>query len=125
MARGVLSKIAADRGINIEIRTAGLAHHPKQGVAANALTVMQELGIDISDDYSKPVTADALKWADLILPLSQNLKEHLLEDHLELASRLRCLVKDVRDPYGGSIADYRGVRDTLQGLLSEFVLTLT
>jgi protein-tyrosine phosphatase len=124
MARGILRKLAQGRNIAIEIRTAGLAHHPNRPVAPKALAVMQESGIDISDDYSKPVSVDALEWADLILALNQNLKEDLLEGFPEVAGKLRCFDSDVRDPYRGSISTYREVRDTLQGLLSDFVLTL-
>lgn len=122
MAGGILRKLAEDRNIAIEIRTAGLAHHPSKPVASKAVAVMKEWGIDISDDYSKPVTVDDLKWADLILSLTQNINEDLLEEYPNLAPKLRCLASDIRDPYCGSMAVYRDVRDTLRTLLLDFSL---
>ena len=72
---------------------------------------MQELGINIVDEYSKPITADALTWADMIVPaVQQSHKEYLLEQYPEVAGKVRCLACDVRDPYGGSMSDYREVK---------------
>jgi protein arginine phosphatase len=124
MAGGLLKKIASERGIDLEIHTAGLAHHPNQPVAEQAVAALQEFGINISDEYSKPVTADALTWADIIVAVQQSHKEYLLAKYPEVAGKVHCLACDVRDPYGGSISDYRAVRDKLEQLLSGFVLTL-
>lgn len=123
MARGILRRVASERGINMDVRTAGLAHHPNRGVAEHAVSVMRELEIDISDDYSKPVTAAALQWADIIISLQRSLVDELLEDYPELADKLRSLDRDVRDPYCGTVKDYREVRDELHRLLSRLVLT--
>jgi protein-tyrosine phosphatase len=113
-----------ERGITIETRTAGLAHHPNRAVAEKAIAVMRELGINISDEYSKPVTADLLKWADLILLLQESHMDAFLETYPDFSVKLRYVGTDVRDPYCGSLADYREVRDVLQKLLAQFVVNI-
>jgi protein-tyrosine phosphatase len=124
MAAGLLSKIAKEKGINVDVRTAGLAYHPNKRVAQSAVAVMEELGIDISDEYSKPVTAEGLNWADVVLTVQRSHKAHLLEDCPSIEQKLRLLESDVRDPYCGPIAEYRNVRDQLKSLLAQFVLSL-
>jgi protein arginine phosphatase len=72
MAGGLVRKLGHDSGINLEVRTAGLAHHPNQPVAGNAVAVMKEIGIDISDEFSKPVTLETVEWADTIVFVQQD-----------------------------------------------------
>ncbi len=118
MAGGLLRKIASQKGVPVEVRTAGLAHHANTRVAEKAVAVMEEIGIDISDEYSKPVTPEALEWADIIIPIQRNHGAHLLEDNPQLKQRIRFLDYDVIDPYNGSISDYRERRDQLESLLA-------
>ncbi len=60
MAGGLLRRIASGAGIKVEVRTAGLTPHANTRVAENAITVMREIGIDISDEYSRGVTPEDL-----------------------------------------------------------------
>jgi len=122
MAGGLVRKIAGQAGAKVEVRTAGLAHHANTRVAEKAVAVMREIGIDISDEYSKPVTTDALEWADIIIPIQRNHGAHLLEDDPALERKIRFLEYDVMDPYNGSFADYRERRDQLESLLSKLSL---
>lgn len=124
MAGGLIKKIASQKGIDVKVRTAGLSHHANQGVAEKAVTVMQEIGIDISDEYSKPVTAEALEWADIIVPIQRNHGAHLLEDYPKIKSKIRFLDDDVQDPYNGSISVYRERRNQLELLLSRLSFEL-
>ena len=124
MAGGLLREIAHSRGVNIDVRTAGLAHHHGKRVAENAVTVMAELGIDISEEYSKPVRAQDLNWADIVLPVQRDHAEHLIEDFPDAAPKIRFLENDVPDPYLGPVTEYREKRDVLAGLLSLFVESL-
>ena len=124
MAGGLLRMVAKSRGLAVDVRTAGLAYHPGKPVAENAVTVMAELGIDISDEYSKPVTMQDLDWADLVVPVQRNHADHLIEDFPEAAKKIRFLETDVPDPYCGPVTEYREKRDVLNNLLSRFVESL-
>ena len=121
MAAGLVILIAKSRGLTIDVRSAGLRHHPGKRVAENAVTVMKELGIDISNEYSKPVTSELLAWADLIVTIQRDHADYLIEDFPKIAPKIRQLESDVRDPYCGPPAEYREVRDTLHGLLSRLI----
>lgn len=124
MAGGLLRAIGQSKGVSVFVRTAGLAYHHGKRVAENAVTVMSELGIDISDEYSKPVTVQDLKWADIVLPVQRDHADHLIEDFPDAAPKIRFLEYDVPDPYLGPLTEYREKRDVLIGLLSRFIDSL-
>ncbi|MCL5974327.1 MAG: arsenate reductase ArsC [Gammaproteobacteria bacterium] len=95
-------------GDDIEIRSAGIEAH---GQNAQAIKVMAEVGIDISQQESIRVNGEMLEWADLLVTLCENADEqcpivspHTLRLHLPLT-----------DP-----AKYRG---TEEEILAEFRLT--
>ena len=95
-------------GDDIEIRSAGIEAH---GQNAQAIKVMSEVGIDISQQESIRVNGEMLEWADLLVILCENADEqcpivspHTLRLHLPLT-----------DP-----AKYRG---TEEEILAEFRLT--
>jgi protein-tyrosine-phosphatase len=117
MAAGLLTLIAKSKRLSIDARSAGLCHHPGKQVAENAVTAMKELGIDISNDYSKAVTPELLAWADCVVAVQRSLADHVVENFPEIGSKVHHLQSDVRDPYCGSIAEYRDARDQLRSLL--------
>ena len=121
MAAGLLKAIAESKELRIDVRSAGLAHHPGRGPAGRAIAVMSELGLDISDDYSKPLTSRDVIWADVILAVQRNHAAHLAEEFPQIASKIKCLGSDVPDPYNGSLTQYRETRDLLGVLLSKFI----
>ena len=121
MAAGLLKAIAESRGLLVEVRSAGLTPHPGQRAAHNAVTTMAEIGVDISQEFSKPVTPDILQWADLILAIQRSHADHLVEDFPQIASKVRFLGVHVRDPYCGTVPDYREVRDIINRLLLRFI----
>jgi len=105
MAEG-WARYLGDSGI--EVRSAGIEAH---GQNAQAIKVMAEAGIDISQQESIRVNGEMLEWADLLVTLCENADEqcpvispHTLRLHLPLT-----------DP-----AKYRG---TEADVLAEFRLT--
>lgn len=117
MAGGLASKIAAARSVDLEVRTAGIAHHPGRPVEPKAVSVLSELGVDISHEYSKPVTCEDIDWADVIVPVQQEHAAHLEDRYARAAGKIRRLARDVADPYGKCVATYRDCRDDLEDLL--------
>lgn len=121
MAAGLVTLIAKSRGLAIDVRTAGLSHTPGKRVAENAVSVMKEVGIDISNEYSKPVTPELLAWADIVVTVQSDHADYLIEDYPEIVSKIRRLESDVQDPYCAPPAKYREVRNKLHGLLSRLI----
>lgn len=121
MAVGLLRMLGTDRGLSLDVRSAGIAHHPGRRVAERAVSVMREWGQDISADYSKPVTDADVAWADLILAVAQHHAGDLADQFPSAASKVRALEEDVDDPYCQPIDRYRECRNQLQELLARVV----
>ena len=60
-------------GSGLEFRSAGIEAHGKN---LRALQIMQEAGIDISDQESTRLTDDMLTWADLVVTVCGHADEH-------------------------------------------------
>jgi len=124
MAGGLLTRIAKARGMPLSVRTAGLAAHDGECVAPQALEVMREVDIDISHEHAKSVTEADLAWADIVVGLDQRHLGYLADEYPTVASKLRWIGNDVKDPYLGSLAVYRATRDELERLFGEAVARL-
>ncbi len=61
MAEGWARRLGADR---FEVRSAGIEAHGKNH---RAIAVMQEVGVDISQQKSTPLDPKLLEWADLVI----------------------------------------------------------
>jgi protein-tyrosine phosphatase len=87
--------------------------------------VMGEEGIDISQHRSRYATKELLEAYNLSLVMERSHKEALRAEFPELAKRIYLLSEmagsayDVRDPYGGSMADYRDTARELDSLLAK------
>jgi len=119
MASGLAQKIAAAKGTNLAVRTAGVAAHARRPVAQLAVEAMKEVGVDISQDYSKPVGRDLLRWADLAVTVEKDLALELRHRHPDMAGKIRHLDADVPDPLraDAALADYVNCRSLLEELL--------
>lgn len=124
MAGGILAQIASTNGMDWSVRTAGLMHHPGRRVAECAVTVLAELGIDISGEFSKPVDTEILDWADVVVPMTTSQAHFLTEDFPHVRAKLRLLGGDVDDPYLRPIESYREVRAVLEALLLDLFQTM-
>ena len=69
MAAGFLQHLAGDR---VEVRSAGTA--PGVKVNPSAVKAMAELGIDISQNFPKKLTDEAVKDSDYVITMVSKLK---------------------------------------------------
>jgi protein-tyrosine-phosphatase len=125
MAAGLLQRRLADSGLLASYRvwsagTWAVDGHP---ASEHSVTVLEEQGIDISDHIAHTVNSADVAEADLILVMSQeharmirsawpqyDWKVHLLS---EMVGKRR----DIRDPYGGPIEEYRECASTIDGYI--------
>ena len=117
IAGGLARKMAAKRAMDIEVRTAGITHHPGRPVEPKAVAVMTEIGADISYEYSKPLTAEDISWADWVLCLQRKHALYLADQHPAARQKLLTLGADVQDPFHKPVSEYRKCRDQLEALL--------
>lgn len=95
---------------DIEVLSRGI-YADGSPVSQNSVTVMKELGIDISGHISSPLTPDDLD-ADLFICLSPSHLTSLQSAGIE-NERLMVLGDGIFDPYGGDITAYRLCRNEI------------
>ncbi|QXW01535.1 arsenate reductase ArsC [Rhodococcus globerulus] len=113
MAAGFLSHFAADA---IEVRSAGSA--PAESVNSAAVEAMAELGIDISDQTPKILTADAVQNSDVVITMGCGDTCPVFP-----GTSYRDWVLD--DPAGAGIDAVRPIRDKIKAHVQALVDELT
>lgn len=121
MAEGLCRAMLEKHAISgVACASAGLSPFEGEAPSENAVAAMEELGIDISEKRSQPVTVDLLRQSDWVLCMTASHK-HALEPYAQLARRVTVLGDGVGDPYGGSLAVYRKTRDEIQLALEKIL----
>ena len=115
MAEGYLDSLKLT---NVNTESRGLA---SQGgpISQNAIKVMLEKGIDLSDNVSAPLVLTDLLWADKIIYMSEShlafLRLYAPED------KLLMLGGGILDPFGGDCDVYRKCRDEIFSAIDKLV----
>ncbi|MEC0242734.1 low molecular weight protein arginine phosphatase [Paenibacillus dokdonensis] len=90
MAEAFLRKMAKDRGIGVEVRSAGVAAMDGVSMSRHAEAVLRDH--DIEDRLmSKSLKLDAVNWSDLILTLTQGHKQHVIRSFPQAADKVYTL----------------------------------
>ncbi|MFP7479836.1 low molecular weight protein arginine phosphatase [Terribacillus saccharophilus] len=74
----------------VEVQSAGIFASDGSPASHQAVTVMEEAGV-LFGHQSKPVTKDRVEWADLILTMTEQHKQLLLEQYPQAAGKLHTL----------------------------------
>jgi protein-tyrosine-phosphatase len=127
MGMGLLRRQLAEEGLDGMHRVISAGVWAQEGRAAseNAVLVMQERGIDISDHVSRPVTASLVAEADLILAMSHEHKRVIDNTWPQYAwktfllSEMMGRKSSVEDPYGGPIEEYRLCADIISDYIDQ------
>ncbi|MGH8986084.1 MAG: arsenate reductase ArsC [Acidimicrobiia bacterium] len=113
MAAGLLNKRAAGR---VHVRSAG--SDPADRINPAVVTVMQEVGVDITQEFPKPLTDEVVRAADAVITMGCG-------DACPIYPGKRYLDWELDDPEGKSVEQVRPIRDELdrrvQELLEELV----
>ena len=113
MAAGLLARRGEGR---VQVRSAGSA--PADEINPAAIQVMNELGIDLSREFPKPLTDDVVRAADVVITMGCG-------DACPIYPGKRCEDWQVEDPAGKSVDEVRRIRDELDArvklLLSDLV----
>ncbi|MFD0775103.1 arsenate reductase ArsC [Streptomonospora algeriensis] len=111
MAAGLLTHLAGDR---VEVRSAG--SEPAASINPAAVEAMAELGVDITAERPKVLTADAVEASDVVITMGCG-------DTCPVFPGKRYLDWELDDPAGRSPEEVRPVRDEIrrriEGLLDE------
>ena len=121
MAVGLLRHRLAQEGLDArhQVSSAGTWAVDGRPASENSVTVMAERGIDIGDHIAHTITAKHVAESDLILVMSREHEQMIkntwpqYEWKIFRLSEMVGRRKDVRDPYGGHIKEYRACADTI------------
>ena len=117
MAEGWLRYYAKESNLEAEVFSAGTE---KTFVKPDAVTVMQEVGIDLSEHYSKTLTEIPDEAFDVVMTVCDSANETCpvypaQTTHLHIS---------FPDPSGGSLETWREVRDALGATCKQLVEAL-
>lgn len=117
MAAALLDHHAHGR---VQVRSAGSA--PASEINPAVRAVMAELGLDLSREFPKPLTDDAVRTADVVITMGCG-------DACPVYPGKRYLDWELPDPAGKGIDEVRRIRDSINtrvcALLAELVPTST
>jgi arsenate reductase (thioredoxin) len=82
------------------------------------VVVMQELSIDLSDAYAKPLSTEVLEGADVIVTMGRSVGS------VEIPASTRHVDWRVGDPTGASVDEARRVRDDIDRRVHELLAEL-
>lgn len=102
MAAGFMSHLGGDQ---VEVFSAGSA--PKDQINPIAVAVMQEVGIDISQNVPKVLTQDAVKASDVVITMGCG-------DACPIFPGKRYEDWELEDPAGKEIEIVRRIRDEIK-----------
>lgn len=104
-----------------DIKSAGIKAH---GLNPNAVKVMKESGVDITDQTSKVVTPDMIQWADLVVTVCGDADEScpLLPKRVK---KVHWPLKDPAKAVGAEeevIREFQTIRDEIRKHVAELLL---
>lgn len=112
MAEGIINKFLKDNKVqDVSVSSMGLSAYDGDGASANAIEVLDEIGIDIREHRSKRVMIKDIYEADRIYVMTLQHKNVILESCNDKEIENKIVVVDVPDPFGQDISRYRICRD--------------
>ncbi|WP_197322141.1 arsenate reductase ArsC [Saccharomonospora sp. NB11] len=112
MAAALLHHHAQGR---VTVRSAGSA--PAESVNPAVVEIMAELGIDLSQEFPKPLTTDAVEAADVVITMGCG-------DACPIFPGKRYLDWQLEDPAGKPIEQVRPIRDEIDRRVRELLAEL-
>ena len=113
MAMGLMNKLSAGR---VQVRSAGSM--PSSDISENAVLAMAEVGVDLSEEFPKPLTDDVVQAADVVVTMGCG-------DACPVYPGKRYLDWDIDDVASLDLESVRRVRDELTLRVETLLAELT
>ncbi len=115
MAGGLFEKALDDDGDgSISVDTAGINVYVPAPASENAVKIMEEMEIDISDHMSRQVTKEDIDEADLVLVMTPSHRNILIDLYPQYSDKIYTFPEyaygsddEISDPFGGDEEEYR------------------
>lgn len=128
MAAALMKEMAKEKGLDVNVKSAGLFAWDGQEASREAIQVMKEEGIDIKDHRSNIIYRNLVEDADLILTMGVNHKEQLLSKYSFLRGKVYTLKEyaygkeeDIEDPFGRGIQAYIKAKEEIKKAIEKIV----
>ncbi|GAF10191.1 low molecular weight protein tyrosine phosphatase [Paenibacillus pini JCM 16418] len=96
MAEALLRKLATERGISLEVRSAGVAAMEGTSISHHAEAVLRDH--EIYDSLtSSSLRSETVEWSDLILTLTGSHKQHVIHNFPHAADKTFTLKEFTED----------------------------
>ncbi len=127
MAAGLLRKHIAEEGVDdrFEVFSAGVRAVDGREASREAVLVMAERYIDITDHIAHTITTADMDKADLILVMGQEHARTVRQTWPQYAWKIHLLSEmagkrqGIKDPYGRSIEKYEACADTISRYIGD------
>jgi glycine hydroxymethyltransferase len=121
MAEGLFERMIAERP-ELRVLSAGVSTYPGQPPSAHAVEVLAELGVDISQHRSRPLSEKVIDEADWIIAMTRSHLDSIIYLFPRAAEKVYLLREfepgaaslDVADPIGMGLEAYRAARDIIR-----------
>lgn len=110
-----------------EVGSAGTGAFSGQNASRHSVSLAKSKGLDLSKHQSRAVTIDLIEKATHIFALGRSHLSALLSDYPEAEDKIYLLSeftaddrlrgRDVSDPFGGDLEEYREMQEHLEQLL--------
>ena len=131
MAEALMKEIAEEKGLDIKVKSAGTFALDGQEASEEAIQVMEEEGIDISNHRANIIHRNLVEEADLILTMSRSHKQQLLSKYDFIKGKVFTLKEyahsqeeDIEDPFGRGIEAYRLAKAEIKEALKKVAAKL-
>ncbi len=109
MAAGLLNRLAGDE---IRVETAG--SDPADEINPLAVDAMKEVGVDLSEEFPKPLTDDSVRAADVVITMGCG-------DACPIYPGKRYEDWELEDPAGKDLETVRRIRDEIEARVRALV----
>lgn len=120
MAEGIFNSLAKEKGLDIIVKSAGIAVFHGDPANINAIKAMENINIDISTHRASQLDKNSVEESDLILTMSNSHKQTILlnfpgfkDKVFTLLEHAHQLDKDIEDPFGKNLRIYENTRDEI------------
>lgn len=120
MATAFMKKIAADNDMGMIVESAGIMAAEGENASENAIGIMHEYGIDITEHRSYQLREKDVEEADLILTMTYGQKmmiSQLAPEKVFTLGEFSGNDADISDPYGGDLEEYRETAEEIYDMM--------
>jgi arsenate reductase len=115
--RSQMSRALFERVVGPEHAARSAGTQPGERIHPEVVEVMEEIGLDVSDEVPKQLTREQAEWADVVVTMGCG-------DECPYIPGKRYLDWDLEDPKGSPLEDVRRTRDEIKQRVRQLVAEL-